>query len=90
MLERREGKLRGEGEKWMVIRKQPNPHFLIKHLQYLSARTALEQTTMRLKALDRFCAPLCRAEVERRVFRRVVLARLRQRRDDVVNLEERR
>lgn len=67
-------------------RQQSDPDFLIKHLENLSARAALEQFTVHLEAPDRFTTAFCRTEIKGSVVGRVVCPGLGQCLDDVVDL----
>lgn len=76
----------GRGKRTGHARQQPDPNFLIKHFEDLSARAALEEFTVRLKAPDRFPTTFRRAEIEWGIFGRVVCPGLRQRLNGVINL----
>lgn len=67
-------------------RNQPDPHFLVKHFEHFFARAPFQQSAVHLQALDCFCTSLRWPQIQRRVFRWVVLAGLRKCQDDMLNL----
>lgn len=71
-------------------RDQPDANLLVEHLQHFLARATLEQLAMHLQTLDGFLAPFSRPQLHRGVFRGVVLARLRQLGDDMVDFVHQR
>jgi hypothetical protein len=71
------------------LRDETDANFLIENFQDLLTRATLHQFAVKLQTLDCFATPNTGTQIQRLVFRGVILAELRLRDDNMFNLRSR-